>query len=117
MKQQMVPAEGVGENLTLTVRDLKELYLGTVEELRECAKECSDDDREFLLLDFEEKLLDQMAKVPLRTPEDMHALIDIWTEMKSGNDLDQCDRSDRIVLNIFRNLYAEPALKTALFTG
>lgn len=125
MKQQDNIPKQDGDFFSLSISNLRDLYLGTNEELRLCAdyvptdssEEPDMDVRESVLLGFEAQILEQAAKVPLTSSEDVHALIDIWMHATGSTDAEATNPSDQLVLNIFRNLYSEPALKTKLFVA
>ncbi len=112
MKPHVIPSADKGVSLALSVSDLKSLYSGTIEELRECAdyvpSDLNDDPdmdaREAALLDFEGHLLEQAARTPLKTSEDMQALMDIWMEAVGGQDQSVLSSTEKLVLNIFRGL-------------
>jgi len=92
----------------LTVTELRRLYSETLEQLKEFSeinpKDIDDLDEienaEAALLDFESYLLGRASKMPLKTDEDVTALIDIWAEASSSTD-DGNLQSNKIVKNIF----------------
>ncbi|GGX56941.1 hypothetical protein GCM10011309_02270 [Litorimonas cladophorae] len=114
MKPHVLTPSDKHESLTLSLSNLRHLYLGTVEELRECAdhmpSDLNDDPdmdaREGVLLDFEGHLLDQAARTPVKSKEDMIALMDIWLNASGAIDQAQRSPADRLVLNIFRCIEA-----------
>jgi hypothetical protein len=110
MKPHALTTSDKNESHALSLSNLRQLYLGTVEELRECADRMPsnmDDDpdmdaREGVLLDFEGHLLDQAARTPVKSKEDMIALMDIWLNASGAINQAQRSPADRLVLNIFR---------------
>jgi len=95
-----------------TVRQLLDLYDGTIDELRFCANldpvlekdpEAADQ-RESDLLNYESELLEQAAHIPLNSREDVLILMDIWAKASGVEDGKQPSPSDRIAMNIFRHL-------------
>lgn len=96
----------------LSVSQLADLYNGNMAELHLCANinpalEGNTDDadmREASLLDFEANLLEQAARVPLRTKADLQGLMDIWKNLSTLQSDEYPTPSDRIVMNIFRHL-------------
>ncbi len=96
----------------LSAVQLMNLYDSTINELRLCANvdpdEAADieaaDKREEDLLEFESDLLDQAARIRLRTRDDILTLMDVWAKVSGIGEGDQPSPSDRIVMNIFRRL-------------
>lgn len=96
----------------LSAVQLMNLYDSTINELRLCANVDPDgtadieaaDKREEDLLEFESDLLDQAARIRLRTRDDILTLMDIWAKVSGIGEGDQPSPSDRIVMNIFRRL-------------
>ena len=108
--------QGQGE---LSIQDLSELYDGTLEELRYCAKIIPNQDvgnedvelREAALLDFESNLQQQAATIRLRTKEDVLGLMDIWAKIANVQKDGVASPSDRIAMNIFRHMNGDLFVK------
>jgi hypothetical protein len=114
MKPHQIPSADKGGSFSLPIPDLKSLYFGTIEELRDCAdyvpSDLNDDPdmdaREAALLDFEGHLLEQAARTPLKNSQDMQAMMDIWMEAVGGQEQSDLSATEKLVLNIFRGLKA-----------
>ncbi len=101
----------VSHDTGLSAIELRQIYTETVEELERFSRikpsEIEDDvemeKAEIALLDFEDYLVEQASRAPLKTQEDITALMDIWAKVSTSSE-DNCGRSDKIVKNIFRHL-------------
>ena len=97
---------------TLSSASLKNLYNGTIEQLRLCAEmqpnqfsnDAEVDHMENALLDFEQSLLCRASRVPVKTKTDLKDIMDIWEKASGVNDQSDIRPSDKIVMNIFRHL-------------
>ena len=97
---------------TLTTSSLNALYDQTLDGLKKCSQvipgegddEASVDDIELSLLEFEMSVLDCASKIPLKNPEDINQVIDLWAKASGINAGVDLGPTDKIVLNIFRHL-------------
>ena len=95
---------------SLSARDLKDLYLGTVSELKVCAEfvpsgidgDADMDDREAILLDFEARVLNQLAEVTLRSEKDVKTLIEVWNLVSDSRDPLESSAADRLSMKILK---------------
>ena len=91
--------------------DIKKIFIQTIEDLNQFSKiipSGSIDDHETdvaekALLGLEAYLLRRAARVPLKTSEEVEAMMDIW-KLASDSSEECCDLSNKIVRNIFRHL-------------
>jgi len=97
---------------TLTISSLNTLYGQTLDGLKKCSQaipgegddEDSVDDTELSLLEFEMSVLNNASKIPLKNPEDVNQVIDLWAKASGINTGIELRPTDKIVLNIFRHL-------------
>ena len=103
----------------LSIQGLVELYDGTIEELSRCAKiepGLNDDFeevelRESALLSLENKILKQFAEIQIHSQEDVLGVMDIWAKIASVQNDGFANPSDRIAMNIFRNMTSDKFFK------
>lgn len=107
-----IDVKQVEGNAPLPVARLVELYDGTIEELRKCATADprhevdthSADLIETKLLDYEASLVEQAARVPLKTEDDFEGIMSLWSKLVGLEEGQEISPSDRIVMNIFRHI-------------